>query len=142
MSVFPITPVGKEEAIAALRKYAWPDPEEAHFVPITLPDNHGDALYRKVITKPGRQMVHTRAGFGMDLPLEECENRIREADEVFWQVSLFSHDLHACKGDKVISFEVPSPYRERELAEDRLAEAQRQVDKLRASLLEPEGGTQ
>lgn len=61
-----------------------------------------------------RKMIHTFAGFGMDVSLDYAIERLRSADEIGWSPSILSHDLVAIEApDKAISFDVRMPGRER-----------------------------
>lgn len=111
-----------DEAVEAVTAAAWTespraDADEAAFKAIEMLEAHDAMGALNVLIEwrgPQRKMIHTMAGFGCDLPLESAIERIRDADEVGWSLSIFAHDLIAVgPGDKAMRFDVRCPDRDR-----------------------------
>jgi hypothetical protein len=87
---WPDVEIGKDEAIAALRKAAW-TPEDEPERPAT---------------------VHSMGGsFGCDHYLDEAIRAVMGADKVMWTTHVVAHDLAVIGRKGTLCYEVPRPER-------------------------------
>lgn len=94
-------PIGKDEAIAALRACAWAE-TVATCGHTGCQDHRGD----------GTKRIHTiRGGLGCDWDLADAEKTVQEARQVEWRDAILGHNLVAVTADgHTIRFEAqPQP---------------------------------